>query len=151
VNAPIPHRRKRLRWLAIGALLWCSCAHALDPDLTIKELNHTAWGPRQGAPPGGVRRIVQTTDGYLWIVGPSGLFRFDGLEFERVELPHDPKLSSLSLASAFAPRGGGLWVSFTFGGVAFLKDGQWQVFSGADGAGAPSAPGRQGGGGAGCR
>jgi ligand-binding sensor domain-containing protein len=61
------------------------------------------------------------------------LFRFDGIAFERVELPHDPKLSSLSLISAFAPRGGGLWVGFTFGGVALLKGGHWQVFSVADG------------------
>jgi signal transduction histidine kinase/ligand-binding sensor domain-containing protein len=67
------------------------------------------------------------------MAGPSGLFRFDGIAFERVELPHDPKLSSLSLNSAFAARGGGLWVGFTFGGVALFKEGHWQVFSVADG------------------
>jgi signal transduction histidine kinase/ligand-binding sensor domain-containing protein len=67
------------------------------------------------------------------MAGPSGLFRFDGTAFERVELPHDPKLSSLSLFSAFAPRAGGLWVGFTFGGAAYLKDGHWRVFSDADG------------------
>ena len=120
-------------WLAIAALLWCGCAAALSPDLTIKELHHTAWGPSQGAPLGGAVALAQTGDGYLWIAGPSGLFRFDGIAFERVELPHDPKLSSLRLYSVFAPRGGGLWVGFTFGGVAFLKEGHWQVFSIADG------------------
>jgi signal transduction histidine kinase/ligand-binding sensor domain-containing protein len=118
---------------AIAALLWCACAAALNPDLTIKELHHTAWGPSQGAPLGGAVALAQTSDGYLWIAGPSGLFRFDGIAFERVELPHDSKLSSLSLFSAFAPRGGGLWVGFTFGGVALLKGGHWRVFSVADG------------------
>ena len=122
-----------MRWLAIAALLWSGCAAALSPDLTIKELRHTAWGPSQGAPLGGAVALAQTNDGYLWIAGPSGLFRFDGIAFERVELPHDPKLSSLSLNSAFAPRGGGLWVGFTFGGVALLKEGHWQVFSVVDG------------------
>jgi hypothetical protein len=39
----------------------------------------------------------------------------------------------LRLNSAFAPRGGGLWVGFQFGGVALLKEGHWQVFSVADG------------------
>jgi hypothetical protein len=126
-------RRQKWSWLAIAALLWSGCAAALSPDLTIKELRHTAWGPSQGAPLGGAVALAQTNDGYLWIAGPSGLFRFDGIVFERVELPRDPKLSSLSLFSAFAPRGGGLWVGFTFGGVALLKDGRWQVFSVADG------------------
>jgi signal transduction histidine kinase/ligand-binding sensor domain-containing protein len=124
--------RRQKCWLATAALLWCSCAAALSPDLTIKELHHTAWGPSQGAPLGGVVALAQTNDGYLWIAGPSGLFRFDGIAFERVELPHDPKLSSLRLYSLFAPRGGGLWVGFTFGGVALLKEGNWQVFGGAD-------------------
>jgi signal transduction histidine kinase/ligand-binding sensor domain-containing protein len=118
---------------AITALLWCRFAVALSPDLTLKELHHTAWGPSQGAPLGGAVALAQTHDGYLWVAGPSGLFRFDGIAFERVELPHDPKLSSLSLYSLFAPRGGGLWVGFTFGGVAFIKGGRWQVFSVADG------------------
>jgi len=102
-------------------------------------LQHTAWGPSQGAPLGGAVALAQTSDGYLWMAGPSGLFRFDGIAFERVELPHDPKLSSSSLISAFAPRGGGLWVGFTFGGVALLKGGRWQVFSVADGL-PPSTP-----------
>src|SRR3984957_14222231 len=133
VNKGLWIRREKWRWFAIAALLWCGCAAALSPDLTIKELHHTAWGPGQGAPLGGALALAQTNDGYLWIAGPSGLFRFDGIVFERVELPHDPKLSSLSLFSAFAPRGGGLWVGFTFGGVALLKDGSWQVFSVADG------------------
>jgi signal transduction histidine kinase/ligand-binding sensor domain-containing protein len=125
--------RRQKSWLAIAALLWCGCAVALNPDLTIKELHHTAWGPGQGAPLGGAVALAQTNDGYLWVASPSGLFRFDGIAFERVELPHDPKLSSLSLMSAFAPRDGGLWVGFTFGGVALLKEGHWQVFGVADG------------------
>jgi signal transduction histidine kinase len=131
-NGRFPLRRQ-VGWLAIAALLWCGFAAALSPDLTIKELRHTAWGPGQGAPLGGAVALAQTGDGYLWIAGPSGLFRFDGIAFERVELPHDPKLSSLSLNSAFAARRGGLWVGFTFGGVALLKEGHWQVFSIADG------------------
>jgi len=120
-------------WLAMLVLFWCRDVAALSPELTIKELRHTAWGPGQGAPLGGAMALTQSSDGYLWIAGPSGLFRFDGIVFERVGLPHDPKLSSLSISAAFAPRGGGLWVGFTFGGVALLKDGRWQVFTSADG------------------
>jgi signal transduction histidine kinase/ligand-binding sensor domain-containing protein len=119
--------------LAISTILSARDALALRPDLTIKELHHTAWGPRQGAPLGGAFGLAQTSDGYLWVVGPSGLFRFDGISFERVELPRDPKLFSLGVYSIFVPRGGGLWVGFLFGGAAFLKDGRWQVYTEEDG------------------
>src|SRR5580692_11531335 len=139
VNERLLVHRQKWCWLAIAAQLWCSCAAALSPDLSIKELHHTAWGPSQGAPLGGAVALAQTSDGYLWVAGPSGLFRFDGISFERVQLPHDPKLASLKLFSAYAPPGGGLWVGFTLGGVAFFKDGRWRVFSGADGL-PPSSP-----------
>jgi len=43
VNERLLVRGKKWRWLAIAALLWCGCAAALNPDLTIKELHHTAW------------------------------------------------------------------------------------------------------------
>jgi ligand-binding sensor domain-containing protein len=105
------------------ALLLSSGALALDPNLSIRQLHHTAWGPSLGAPLGGAEALAQTNDGYLWIAGPSGLFKFDGIVLERIELPYDPKLSSLNLYTAFAPRGGGLWVGFRFAGVARLKEG----------------------------
>ena len=72
--------------IGMTALLLTSVALALDPNLTIKQLHHTAWGPSQGAPLGGAAALAQTNDGYLWMAGPSGLYRFDGIAFERVEL-----------------------------------------------------------------
>ena len=134
--SPVTGRRARSSvaiLAAIAGLHLSGGALALSPDLTIKQLHHTAWGPSQGAPLGGAVALEQTNDGYLWIAGLNALFRFDGIAFERIELPHDPKLSSLMLYSAFAPRGGGLWVGFLYGGVAFFKAGHWQVFSVADG------------------
>jgi signal transduction histidine kinase/ligand-binding sensor domain-containing protein len=126
-------RRQRWCWLAIAALLWCGCAAALSPDLTIKQLLHTAWGPREGAPLGGIRGLAQTSDGYIWLASFNGLYRFDGIVFEHVELPHDAKLASTDLLGIFAPRTGGLWVSVYTGGVAFLRDGRWQVYGAHDG------------------
>jgi ligand-binding sensor domain-containing protein len=67
-------RQLKCCWLAIAALLWCSSATALNPDLTIKELHHTAWGPSQGAPLGGALALAQTNDGYLWIASRAGCF-----------------------------------------------------------------------------
>src|ERR1700751_2805584 len=62
--------------------LACSCAAALDSDRTIAQFAHTAWGPKDGAP-SVVKALAQSTDGYLWLGSPDGLYRFDGVVFER--------------------------------------------------------------------
>jgi len=138
-NAEFMARLTTFASLAILALLGCGSAAALNPDLSIKQLLHTAWGPRDGAPLGRINALAQTNDGYLWMVGPAGLYRFDGLAFERMEMPYSPKLSSLRPFTVFAARDGGVWIGFMFGGVARLKDGRWQVYSPDEGvpAGSP--------------
>jgi ligand-binding sensor domain-containing protein len=127
--------------LAFLALFWSGSAAALNPDLSLKQLLHTAWGPRDGAPLGLISSLAQTNDGYLWMVGSAGLYRFDGIAFERMELPYSPKLSSLRVRSVFAARDGSVWIGFTFGGVARLKDGRWQVYSPDEGVPAGSPDG----------
>jgi ligand-binding sensor domain-containing protein len=94
-------RRAKVSWLAILGLLWCASAAGLNPDLSIKQLQHAAWGPRDGAPFGGVLGLAQTSDAYLWIMSPSGLYRFDGIAFERVELPRSPKISSVRMIRTY--------------------------------------------------
>src|SRR5260370_42048457 len=57
---------------------------ALDPQKAITQLVHTSWTEREGAP-ASVRALAQTTDGYLWVATASGLYRFDGARFTRLE------------------------------------------------------------------
>ena len=52
------------RLLGIGlALSLSSTAAALDPDRSLKELHHTAWRAREGAP-SQISALAQTQDGY---------------------------------------------------------------------------------------
>ena len=58
-------------------------ANALDSARSILQMFHRAYTRDDGLP-GAVNAITQTPDGYLWVGTASGLYRFDGVRFERV-------------------------------------------------------------------
>lgn len=94
-------------------------AHALDAARHIGQFHHTAWTVKQGAP-GQVTALAQTRDGYLWLATQTGLFRFDGVQFERFEAPDSNSFPATSISSLYAPESGGLWIGFRYGAVSFL-------------------------------
>ena len=98
------------------ALLVSSIAGALDTPLQIGQYAHTSWTVRDGYSPGLVFAIVQTPDGYLWLGGEYGLFRFDGLRFKPWQPPAGMKLPS-NPYSLLVARDGTLWIG-TFEGLA---------------------------------
>ena len=75
---------KVVRTLSICTLLLSLVAavSALNPDRDIHQLAHRSWGEKEGYP-GRAQALAQTTDGFLWIGSDIGLFRFDGVHFER--------------------------------------------------------------------
>lgn len=93
VSAPVPARTRRR--VAGGWLLLClllAAWPALAAPLSAYE--HTAWVVGQGAP-GDVWDIVQPADGSLLLATGTGLYRFDGRQFERPAPPN---------GSTFRPR-----------------------------------------------
>lgn len=104
---------------------------ALDRDRSITQFHHTSWTARDGAP-SQITAFAQTLDGFLWIGSARGLFRFDGVTFERFAAPDGVELPSHSIYSLIATSDGGLWISFNPSGLAFFKDGELRVFSRAD-------------------
>ena len=56
---------------------------AFGQTLAMRHYVHSAWTQRDGVPPN-ILAVEQTKDGYLWMSTEDGLFRFDGVHFERV-------------------------------------------------------------------
>lgn len=94
-------------------------AQALQRERSLAQAHHLSWTSRDGAPLG-TRRMVQTRDGWLWLGGNSGLYRFDGLRFERYAPAEDPDFGSRRVGTLAAGHDGRLWVGLQEGGVASI-------------------------------
>ncbi|MBP1205104.1 signal transduction histidine kinase/ligand-binding sensor domain-containing protein [Duganella sp. 1411] len=120
----------RARLLMVGAL--CALlvlaaptapASAARHARLLGDYAHTAWSAAQGAP-AQIQAITQTPDGWLWLSTPTGLYRFDGVNFERRDrIGGHALLSTIVLPLHTAPDGG-LWVGYRFGGASVFKDGK---------------------------
>ncbi|MDH0865930.1 sensor histidine kinase [Mitsuaria sp. GD03876] len=91
-------------------------APAPDPPLQASQYAHASWTARDGALLGLVFAMAQTPDGYLWVGGSFGLFRFDGLRFMPWRPPQGQSLPGNPYA-LLVSRDGTLWIG-TFNGLA---------------------------------
>src|SRR5262245_26298996 len=83
-------------------------ARALDPTRSIDQMYHRAYTHEDGLPPT-VSAIAQTPDGYIWVGTASGLFRFDGVRFERIGAD---RLLSASITAMETSETGDLWIGY---------------------------------------
>jgi signal transduction histidine kinase/ligand-binding sensor domain-containing protein len=105
---------------------------AQEPEVTLDQLNHRAYGLLEGAP-SSPWAFAQTTDGTLWIGSSAGLSRFDGMRFTKYPGASDEPLPTRLIEVLLASPDGGLWIGFTLGGVGFLKAGHLTVYTEKDG------------------
>lgn len=96
------------------------------------EFHHTAWTSEQGAPVD-MYAMAQTPDGWLWLGGPPGLFRFDGVQFEQVAIEGRQAGQSVAVASLLADDSGDLWVGYIRGGVTRIGKRSVQHYGKAEG------------------
>ena len=99
--------------LSFIVLAWRACALALNPDRDIHQLAHRSWGEREGYP-GRSEALAQTADGFLWIGSDIGLFRFDGVHFERYVPRSGDKLSESPVQTLLALPDRSLWIGYVF-------------------------------------
>lgn len=89
---------------------------AIDREAGLLQMRHRAWATRDGAP-GPVLAIAQTLDGWLWIGTPAGLYRFDGVAFERMSSLGGVRLRSPAVRSLTVDHTGALWIGYLYGGI----------------------------------
>jgi ligand-binding sensor domain-containing protein len=90
---------------------------------SVSQLFHTQWTAQSGAP-AGIDYMAQTSDGFLWLATSGGLFRFDGVEFERFTGTGGVPLLSQDIYTLHATPDGDLWIGHHFGGASQLHNGR---------------------------
>jgi Two component regulator propeller len=101
----------------------CPSSLGQTPASANVQVGHDSWTFKDGVP-AEVTCLAQTNDGFLWLGGQNGLFRFDGARFEPFSSPFGDRLLSTNLYSLFAPPSGGLWIGYILGGFSFLDKGR---------------------------
>jgi ligand-binding sensor domain-containing protein len=119
--AHVTNRSPRGFWrrALIGVLAFAGAlpgAHALSPDRALSQLRHDRWTADDGAP-AQIFSIAQTPDGLLWLGSRQGLFRFDGVRFERITTAGGKPLIDDDVLSLKAEPDGSLWVGYFNGGM----------------------------------
>lgn len=90
---------------------------------SLSQMRHTRWTLKDGAP-GNIRALAQGKDGFLWLGSSSGLYRFDGIRFDRILADRDDPFRSLQVTALLTARNGDIWVGYDFGGIAIYRDGK---------------------------
>ncbi len=115
----------------LSVLFCCAASEAGRPSAAAIKLHHTSWTARDGAP-AMILSMTQTKDGWLWLGGPAGLYRFDGIQFEQFAPSNAPLLTrNVSVVNAFAD--GSLWIGYRTGGAARLDRGRIRNYGERDG------------------
>ena len=103
--------------MALGVLVAvCRCGFALNSRLDISQYGHDAWTVRSGLIKGNIYTIAQTPDGYLWLGGEFGLFRFDGARTIAWQPPAGQQLPDKNVNRLLVTRDGALWIGTTYRG-----------------------------------
>ena len=87
------------------------------------------YNNRNGLPTSEANAIAQTDDGFIWIGSYSGLIRYDGKSFERIDA--DTPISNVR--ALFTDSHNRLWIGTNDAGFLMMENGQFRRWGTADG------------------
>lgn len=103
----------------------------ISVDITARDDGYSAvlYDNTNGLPTAEANAIESTRDGFIWIGSYSGLIRYDGNTFERI----DSTTGIASVVSLYADSKDRLWIGTNDSGVALMEKGSLKMFTKADG------------------
>lgn len=109
--------------ILLSALLFAAFATISKVDAR-PQITHSSWTAAEGVP-GMVSALAQTPDGYLWLGTYEGLYRFDGVTFERIPPALGHPSGAIPVTAVFVTRRGELFAGYAGrGGVEIYRDGR---------------------------
>ena len=125
---------RRYRVIVLLLAIYACTASIVRGEATsaLAGFHHTAWRVSDGAPPD-IWAMAQGPRGYLWLGTGSGLYRFDGLSFERYVAANGERLKSTNVTSLKFTASGDLWIGYYEGGVSVLHEGRLKHYGVHDG------------------
>lgn len=111
-------------------------AHNVALTLLERDEGYSAvlYDNSNGLPTSEANAITETSEGFIWIGSYSGLIRYDGNTFERI----DSTTGIASVVSLFVDDSDRLWIGTNDNGVAVMEKGEYRIFNKADGLGSSS-------------
>lgn len=106
---------------------------ALHPTKDLNEYLIRTWTTGSGLTHNTIEALVQTHDGYIWIGTPSGLSRFDGVQFKTFTRWNTPALKNDRILALYEDREGVLWIGTDGGGLCSYENGCWKNTTDKDG------------------
>lgn len=116
--------------LPTATLAWSAPAQPQLPS--IAQMNHRAWVIKDGAP-ADIWAMVQGADGFIWLGTGSGLFRFDGVQFERYAPSASLDLSATDITALMQSADGDMWIGFLTGEISRIQHGRAITYTASDG------------------
>ena len=103
-----------------------------DPVESSENCSAVLYNNTNGLPTSEANAIAQTREGFLWIGSYSGLIRYDGNTFERV----DSTTGVTSVVSLLTDSRDRLWIGTNDNGLAMMDRGELRFWHESDGLGA---------------
>ena len=107
------HTSSAITILIISALVLSQGMNVQAEDFSTDDFEVETYGGEEGIASTQVNAVAQTSDGYLWVGTYSGLYRYDGVNFESVEIDDNIK----NVMSLYQDSKGRLWVGTNDSGV----------------------------------